>query len=192
MGTISAAKADELVGGPWFKGYAKDVTVVEEKVKLASFDGNARGDLARGPEHVIFEQGLEVEGTFRLGSYHSIYVVLGALRAGAFEGGDACLVVTGSVTVDRYLLNFRNQGVLAFGSSKATEKLPSAKVLSCPLTLWHDRRAGAAHADGAGVGPRAGQRCGAGDSRQQSGPEPGVGRPDRARADTDFDSRAAC
>jgi hypothetical protein len=108
--------------------------LMEQKITLASFDGEQQGDESGGPEFVVFDQGLSVKGAMRLGNHHSIYVVLGDLEAGSIETGDAVLYVSGKVKASRYLLNFNNEGIFQIGG---TQKLSAA--ISCPLIFWHDR-----------------------------------------------------
>lgn len=139
---IDALAADQLIKASWFEGYAKQVTTFDEMVTLEQFDGNTRGDLNKGPEYIIFKNGLKVKDFVRLGDYHSIYVILGDLEAESVETGDAILIVTGKIKVGSYLLNFQNEGIILDGRAtydKQDKKSSLPRSIEAPLMFWYNR-----------------------------------------------------
>ncbi|MCT2546952.1 MULTISPECIES: hypothetical protein [Streptomyces] len=110
---ISAAQADELMGGPWFDGYTKDVDMHQELVTVDDFDVEARAVAHDDTGMVLFGGGLTVLGTLDLSSdVHSIFAVRGVLRARRLILGDALLVVQGTVELDEWLFGPENEGRL--------------------------------------------------------------------------------
>jgi hypothetical protein len=111
---ISAAQADELIGGPWFDGYTKDVDMHEEPVTVDDFDVEARWAAHDDTEMVLIGGGLTVLCTLDLSSdIHSIFAVRGVLRARRLMLGDAKLVVQGTVELDEWLFGPESQGLFA-------------------------------------------------------------------------------
>jgi hypothetical protein len=133
MPEISAAQADEMVGGAWFAGYTDGVDLHDGPVTVDGFDAGARADALGRSEYAVFGAGLVVDGTMSLDAdpCRSIYVVRGPLHARRIILGDAVLVVQGDVDVDEWLFGAGNEGVFeVLGHIRA------------PLTVLYDRGRG--------------------------------------------------
>jgi len=104
-GRLTPADADRLAGGPWFQGYARVVDHV--------LDARVDGDLDIERRYAVYEGGLRVTGSLRLGDSRSIIAVIGDLEVGRLELGDDVLVVTGDVTARDYVLSRPNEGIFS-------------------------------------------------------------------------------
>jgi hypothetical protein len=152
--TLSAAEADLMIGRTWFSDVTTRVTVHDEPVRVDTFDAEARTAAAGDSEMVMFVHSLTVEGTLRLGAAHSVYVVLGELRCGRIELGDATLAASGPVIATDYVFAPRSKGVFAVGPDATTDDAttPALPPVIAPIVVWHDPRRGIdrvfAHRDG--------------------------------------------
>jgi hypothetical protein len=140
---ITSAHADELLGGSWFTGYTSEVAVYEEPVTVDEFDVEARSDELNDTEMVLFSGGLTVRGTLDLGrEIHSIYAVLGTLRARRLILGDAILVVNGTVEIDEWLLGGETEGLFEVGGLQIESEAGHDALLAhiqAPVIVMFDR-----------------------------------------------------
>lgn len=143
--SISAAEADLMIGRSWFTDHTTTVTVHDAPVSMESFDAELRAKAAGEAEMVLFVHGLRVTGTMRMGAdTPSVYVVLGELRVGRLELGDAMLAASGPVIADHYVHLPRSRGVFAVGADATTDDAttPALPPVSAPIVVWHDVRRG--------------------------------------------------
>jgi len=131
---LSPQEADRLSRGKWFCKYAKEVEVFAKPVTRPELVLNSVA-------YTLYKEGLTVKGSMRLGTAHSILVILGDLRASRLDIGDAVLVVSGQLYIDESVAHFANEGLLVAGGiewNKATRKAPP-DAIHCPLIFWDDR-----------------------------------------------------
>lgn len=143
--SISAAEADLMVGRTWFSDHTTTVVVHDATVKMDAFDAKQRAQANGEAEMVLFVHGLTVAGTMSLASdVPSVYVVLGELRVGRLELGDAVLAASGPVVADDYVFAPRSNGVFAVGADATTDDAttPALPPVSAPIVVWHDPRRG--------------------------------------------------
>lgn len=143
--SISAAEADLMIGRSWFTDHTTTVTVFDAPVSMESFDAELRAAAAGGAEMALFVHGLRVSGTMRMGAdTPSVYVVLGELRVGRLELGDAMLAASGPVIAEQYVHLPRTRGVFAVGADATTDDAttPALPPVSAPIVVWHDVRRG--------------------------------------------------
>jgi hypothetical protein len=141
---LSAAEADARLSDSWFEGYCNEVAVHEAPVTVDEFDAAQRLEEQGDTEYILFAGGLTVRGTLDLGSdVHSIYAVIGSLRAKRLVLGDAILVVDGSVHVDEMLFGPRGEGLFEVAGHQV-EPEPEALLahVQAPLIVLYDRRCG--------------------------------------------------
>ncbi|MFE7044071.1 hypothetical protein ACFU9X_32965 [Streptomyces atratus] len=142
---ISAAQADELMGGPWFEGYTEFVDMYEKPVTVEDFDAEARAEANDDTEMVLFGGGLTVRDTLDLSSeVHSVIAVQGSLRARRLILGDAVLVVRGTVELDEWLFGEENEGLFAINDKQIESPDRDALFadLRAPVVAAFDRLRG--------------------------------------------------
>lgn len=127
---VSAAAADRRARATWFRGHA-DTVRLETGVVI-------EGDLDVSRAHVLYDKGLTVTGTLRLGASGSIVVVVGDLRVGRLQLGDDVLAVTGKVYARDYIRSRLNEGI--FSVHGAQEPRKQLAHLRTPEYLAFDPR----------------------------------------------------
>jgi hypothetical protein len=131
---VSADQADALVGAGWFQGNAEKVEVVDEPVKVASFEAQ--------PNFCVYKQGLTVDGAMHFAQgVRGIQVVLGDLFCDSLELGDSVLIVTGTLTARRYIFCPPSEGVLVVGGVQPVDNGDDAypESVRTKTVVWFNR-----------------------------------------------------
>lgn len=141
MDVITAAEADARISGAWFAGYTKTVAWYDAPVALDAFDAEARAEARGDTEYAVFAGGLTVAGTLDLRrDVHSIYVVVGDLRAERVIAGDAVLVVTGRVVARDGVLVPPSEGLFdVAGAQPESDADALLAAIDAPVVAVFDR-----------------------------------------------------
>lgn len=140
-----ADKVDSKLSKPWFADYTDEVVVHDDAVSLPSFDAEARYEENDDTEYVLFADGLGVAGLLTLGEdTHSIYAVLGSLKAKQLILGDAVMVVEGTVSIEDWVLLPEGEGLFEVNGHQIEGGDPAefAKQLDCPVMALYSREEG--------------------------------------------------
>lgn len=133
MKKITAAEADSIFPGDWFRDYTSEVVLVDHHIEVESFEDNPE-------EFVIFNKGLSSNRIDLSNNHHAIYAVNGEVEAETMILGDAVLVINGVLTVKNWLFLPQTNGVFQVNGERFDNHNEAVfKHVICPVLVVFDR-----------------------------------------------------